>query len=145
MRNNSKGAFLFTKQHIFGNFLCIWFKHEDLTSPNAPSTPITSWDLCTAVLNVTKPKTRQTTPREPMANKYSQFLGHTSCKLGSSWQEQKEFIPYFQYYKMQTVCRFQGALPGHRSMKCRGNQLQTASNRKEQWWVWSQGKSCSFP
>lgn len=59
------------KQHIFGNFLHIWFKHENLTSPNTPSTPITSWDLCAAVLKMTEPKTMQAAPREPMSNKYS--------------------------------------------------------------------------
>lgn len=30
---------------------------------------------------------------------------------------------------MQEVCTFQGALPGYKSTKCRGNLLQTASNR----------------
>lgn len=68
---NWKSAFLLMKQHIFGNFLHIWFKHENLTSPNTPSTPITSWDLCAAVLKMTKPKTTQAAPREPMSNKYS--------------------------------------------------------------------------
>lgn len=117
--------------------LRIW-QVQKLPPPHISFPEISS---CSAMLWRAKTKTTQTVPKELVSNTLFRnhrdqarpHCGHFSCKLGSPWRGgQKDFIPYFQYYKMQAASRFQGPLPGCRSTKRRENQLQTTSNRKEE-------------